>query len=77
MELVCYIPLKRKQNLKKYMLWSHSVHLIDPKDFIHDPFSFDTHDNIIQPNHYVVLTHYEFYFLSITSLVSFLPYYLP
>ena len=57
MELVCYIPLKRKPNLKKYMLWSHSVHLIDPKDFIHDPFSFDTHDNIIQPNHYVALTH--------------------
>ena len=33
-----FLP-KRKPNLNKYMLWSDSVHLTDPKYFIYGPFS--------------------------------------
>ena len=58
------ISSKRKPNLKTFMLWSDSVHLTDTKYFIHGPFNFDAHDDIIQPNQHVVLTHWEilFYF---------------
>ena len=51
---------KRKPNLKKFMLWSDSVHLMDTKHFIHGPFNYDTHDDIIKPNKYVTLTHRKF-----------------
>ena len=47
------ISSKRKPNLKTFMLWSDSVHLTDTKYFIHGPFNFDAHDDIIQPNQYV------------------------
>ena len=53
---------KFKPNLKKFMLWSNSVHLTDTKYFIHGPFNFDAHDNIIQPDQHVALTHWEFLF---------------
>ena len=48
---------KRKPNLKKFMLQSDSVHLTDTKYFIHGSFNFDAHDDIIQPNQHVYLTH--------------------
>ena len=51
--------LKCRPNLKKFMLWSDSVHLTDTKYFIYGLFNFDTHDDIIQPNHHDSLTHWE------------------
>ena len=53
---------ERKPNLKKFMLWSDFVHLTDTNYFIHGPFNYDDHDDIIQPNHHVALTHWEFLF---------------
>ena len=50
--------LERKPNLKKFMLWSDFVHLTDTNYFIHGPFNYDDHDDIIQPNHHVALTHW-------------------
>ena len=44
------------------MLWSDSVHLTDPKYFIHGPFNFDAHDDNIQPHQNVTLTNWEFFF---------------
>ena len=44
------------------MLWSDSVHLIDPKYFIHGPFNYDAHDDIVQSNQNVALTRWEFLF---------------
>ena len=67
---------KWEPNLKKYILWYDLVHLTDSKYFIHEQYSYDAHDDIIQSNQHVVLTRWEFYFLSVTK-VSFLPYYLP
>ena len=55
-----------------YMLWSDSIHLTDTKYFIHDPFNYDTHDDIIKPNPHVVLTHWEF-FLYFCTRVSIVP----
>ena len=60
---------KRKPNLKKYMLLSNFVHFTDTKVFIHGVFNYDAHDDIIQPKHYVALTHWKFYSLFVTSLV--------
>ena len=54
--------LKCKLNLTKFMLWSDSVHLTDPKYFIHGPFNFDAHDDNIQPHQNVTLTNWEFFF---------------
>ena len=54
-----FLP-KRKPNLNKYMLWSDSVHLTDPKYFIYGPFFYDAHDDIIQPKQHIILTHWEF-----------------
>ena len=51
---------KRKSNLKKYVLWSNAVQLTDAKYFIHGPFKYDDHDDIIQAKKYVALTHWEF-----------------
>ena len=53
---------KRTPNLKKYMLWSDSDTLTDSNYFIHGPFNYDAHTNVIQPNQYVALTHREFLF---------------
>ena len=53
---------KRKPNLTKFMLWSDYVNLTDPKYFIHGPFHFDAHDDIIQPSQNVALTHWELLF---------------
>ena len=39
--------LKQNLKLKKYMLWSDSVHLTDAKYFIHDSFNYDAHDDFI------------------------------
>ena len=54
------------------MLWSDSVHLTDHKYFIRGPFNYDVHDDIIQPNQNVALTHWEFlfYFCNHFSIVS-------
>ena len=53
---------KCKPNLKKFMLWSNSVHLTDTKYFIHGPFNFEAHDDIMQPNQHVALTHWKLLF---------------
>ena len=51
------------------MLWFDSVHLTNNKYFIHGPFHFDAHDDIVQPNQHVALTHWEFLLIFVTSLV--------
>ena len=38
---------KRKPNLNKYILWTDSVYLTDLLCFIHIPFNFDSHSEII------------------------------
>ena len=53
------------------MIWSNSVHLADTQYFFHSPFNYDTHDDIIQPNKNIALTHQEFllYFCNQFSIV--------
>ena len=51
---------KWKLNLKKYIICSDSLHLTDPKYFIHSAFSYDAHDDIIQSKQYIASTHWEF-----------------
>ena len=37
---------KRKPNLKKCILWTGSVHLIDSSCYIHGPFNIESRSNI-------------------------------
>ena len=61
------------------MLGSDSVHLTDTKYFIHGPLNCDVHDDIIQSNPRVALTHCNFFlyfctqFSIIPSTLSTLP----
>ena len=63
---------KRKLNQKKYMSWFDLVHLTDRKYFIHYPFSYDTHDDIIQPKQHVPLTRWKF-LISFCNQFSIVP----
>ena len=63
---------KRKQNPKKYVLWSDYVHLTYSKHFINGQFNYDDHTDIIYPKKYVALTHWEFS-LSLCSQLSIVP----
>ena len=63
---------KRKPTPKIYMLWSDSVHLTDSKYFIHGPFNYDAHTDIIQSKQHVTLIHWEF-LLSFCSQFSIIP----
>ena len=63
---------KRKPNLKKYMLWSDSVTLTDSNYFIHGPFNYDAHTDVIQSKQHVALTHWEF-LLSFCCQFSIVP----
>lgn len=38
----------RKLNIIKYTLWTDSIHLTDPDFFIHCPFDYDAHSNVIK-----------------------------
>ena len=68
---VLFLP-KRKPDQKKYMLWSDSVTLTDSNYFIHGPFNYDAHTDVIQPKQHVALTHWEF-LLSFCSQFSIVP----
>ena len=46
----------RKLDLKKYILWTDSIHLTDPSCFLHGPFNFDTRSDVIKPKQYIALT---------------------
>ena len=41
------------------MLWSDSAHLTDSKYYIHGPFNYDAHTDIIQPKQHDDLTHWK------------------
>ena len=64
---------KRKLNLKKYMLWSDSLHLMDTKYFICCSFNYDVHDDIIKPKQHIALSRLEFLlsFCNQLSIVTF------
>ena len=59
---------KRKTDSKKYILWTDSVHLTDPSCFLHGPFNFDSHSDVITPNQQVALTHWEYLFTFCNTL---------
>ena len=59
---------KRKPDSKKYILWTDSVHLTDPSCFLHGPFNFDSHSDVITPNQHVALTHWEYLFTLCNTL---------
>ena len=62
----------RKLDLKKYILWTDSIHLTDPSCFLHGPFNFDTRSDVIKPKQYIALTHWEF-LLTRCSVLSIVP----
>ena len=66
-----FLP-KRTPNPKKYMLGSYSVHLTDSKNFIHGPFNYDAHTDIIKTKQHGVLTHWEF-LISFCNQFSIVP----
>ena len=50
------------------MLWSDSVNLTDSSCFIHEPFNFDSHSDVISAKQFVALCHWEYlltYFITL------------
>ena len=63
---------KRKPDLSKYILWTDSVHLTDSSCYLHDPFNFDSHFDVITAKQHIALTHWEF-LLTICHSFSIVP----
>ena len=59
---------KRKPDETKYMLWTDSVHLTDSSFFLHGPFNFDSHTDIVSAKQFIALHHWEFL---LTSCIEF------
>ena len=73
---MCYgsrflLHLNRKPNLKKYIHWIDSVHLIDTSCFIHGSFNFDSRSDVIKSKQYVALSHWEFIITHCSTLSIF------
>ena len=51
---------KRKPDPNKYILWIDSVHLTDTSCYLHGPFKFDSHSDVITTKQHVVLTHWDY-----------------
>ena len=51
---------KRKPDSNKYIHWTDSVHLTDPSCYLHGPFNFDSHSDVITAKQHVALTHWEY-----------------
>ena len=51
---------KRKPDPSKYILWTNSIHLTDSSCYLHGPFNFDAHSNVIIAKQYIALTHWEY-----------------
>ena len=58
MVLVLFGP-KRKPDSDKYILWTDSVNLTDPSCYLHGPFNYNSHSDVIKTNQHVALTHWE------------------
>ena len=58
----------RKPNDKTYILWIDSIHLTDSSCYIHGPFNFDSHSDIIKPKQYIALSHWEFLLATCSTL---------
>ena len=63
---------KCKPDLRKYILWTDSVHLTDSSCYLHGPFNFDSHSDVITAKHHIALTHWEF-LLTICHSFSIVP----
>ena len=59
----------RKPNLTKYMVWTDSVHLTNFACFIHGPFNFDSHSDVISAKQFAALRHWEFLLTSCIALI--------
>ena len=49
---------KRKPDLSKYTLWKDSAHLTDSSCYLHSPFNFDSHSDVIMAKQHISLTHW-------------------
>jgi len=63
---------KCKPDLRKYILWTDSVHLTDSSCYLHGPFNFDSNSDVITTKQHIVLTHWEF-LLTICHSFSIVP----
>ena len=60
---------KRKPDPDKYILWTNSIHLTNTSCYLHGPFNFEPHSDIISAKQHVALTYWE-YLLSICNKLS-------
>ena len=60
---------KRKPDPSKYILWTDSIHLTEISCYLHEPFNFESHSDIISSKQHVALTHWE-YLLTICNKLS-------
>ena len=63
---------KRKLYSSKCILWTDSVHLTDSSCYLHGPFNFDSHSDVIITKYHITLTHWE-YLLTICHAFSIVP----
>ena len=62
----------QKPDLKKFILWTDSIHLTDPSCFLHRPFNFDARSDVVKPKQYIALTYWKF-LLTRCSILSIVP----
>ena len=60
---------KHKPDPSKYILWTDYIHLTDTSCYLHEPFNFESHSDIISVKQHVALTHWE-YLLTICNKLS-------
>ena len=63
---------KRKPDLSKYILWTDSVQLTDSSCYLHGPFNFDSHSDVITAKKHIALLYWEF-LLTIYRSFSIVP----
>ena len=59
---------KRKPDPNKYILRTDSVHLTDISCYLHGPFNFDSHSDIITAKQHFALTHWEYLLIVCNTL---------
>ena len=63
---------KGKPDLRKYFFWTDSVQLTDSSCYLHGPFNFDSHSDVITAKQHIALPHWDF-LLTIFRSFSIVP----
>ena len=63
---------QRKPYPSKCILWTDSVHLTDSSCYLHSPFNFYSHSDVIIAKQHIALKYWE-YILTVCHIFSIVP----